>query len=173
VRAFDLDAAGTFRRARRDRMARRVMVALLVAVVVLAVTGYLGTRERTATAVAADGTELEVSYLQITRRGLSTPLTIRVRRPGMFASDPVVLRISAGYMDMWDQNGVQPEPSAERSEGESIVLEFDPPERSDTLRVDFDSRADPSFGGSRAASIELLDGRSPLVGVDIETRVLP
>jgi hypothetical protein len=173
VRAFDLDAAETFQRARRDRAARRVMVALLVAVVVLAITGYLGTREQTAMAVAADGTELEVSYLRITRRGLSTPLKVRVRRPDAFAADPVVLRISARYMELWDRNAVQPEPSAERSEGDAIVLEFDPPERSDTLRVDFDSRADPSFGGSRAASIELLDGDSPLVGVEIETRVLP
>lgn len=173
VRAFDLDPVATLGTARRERTARRVLAALLIAIVALALAGRLGTSEQTARAVAADGTELEVSYSRITRRGLSTPLEVRVRRPTAFGRAPVVLRISSSYFELWDVNDLHPEPAAERSEGDAVVLEFDPPEGGDTLRVHFDSRTDPSFGGSRAAQVELADGRRRLAAVDIETRVLP
>ena len=174
MRAFGLDPRTTLTRARRDRAARRVLAALLVAIVALAVAGVLGARDQTATAVAADGTELEVTYSRVTRRGLSAPLKVEVRRPAPFPrGEPVVLRISSRYFDLWDANAVQPEPDAERSEGESLVLEFHPPQRGDTLRVLFDSRVDPSFGGSRTALVELMGGRAPLAFIDVETRVLP
>lgn len=174
VRAFDLDPATTLGSARRERTARRVLAALLVAIVAAASAGYLGVREQTARAVAGDGTELEVRFQRITRRGLSTPLGIQVRRSASpFGRRPVVLRISSSYFELLDTNDIQPAPAAERSEGEAMVLEFDPPERSDTLRIHVDSRVDPSFGGSRSALVELVEGRRRLAAVDIATRVLP
>ncbi|MCU0314607.1 MAG: hypothetical protein MUC84_11185 [Solirubrobacteraceae bacterium] len=173
MRTFDLDPATTLRRARRERLVRRVLAALLVAMTITAAAGTLGPRTRTANGRAADGTVLRVGYEQLTRRGLSAPLTLEVERPGGFGDRPLRLAVSGGYFDIWDANAIVPEPAAQRAEGRTVVLEFDPPAVGVRFRARIDARIDPSFQGRRVARVALLDRDTPVASVLVTTRVLP
>ena len=69
----------TFRRVRRAQWGRRVLLAILVAILVAGLVGLLGIRSRTAEA-NADGYDLQVHYASIARPGVEVPLDIQVQR---------------------------------------------------------------------------------------------
>ena len=78
-----------------------------------------------------------MTYPEMTRAGLPAAVRIRVtsRDP---ITEPVQLGITGSYLDLFDEQGVRPEPSASTSMGRFLVWEFDPPlrGRSFTVRID-------------------------------------
>src|SRR4051794_24530364 len=91
---------------------RRMFLGLLAVIVVLAILGFAGVRSRTVAATSRDRSmEIEVQYAQIARAGLDVPFEITVTRRGGFSGD-LAVHVSSSYLDLFDRNTVDPEPSS-------------------------------------------------------------
>jgi len=143
---------------------------VLAGVVVLAGSGFLGVHSSTVETRLSDGTTVEVRYARVTRPGLAARWSVTVHRASGFAR-PVIVRTDAAYFEMFDENGLQPDPSSSTRAGPELIWEFDPPP-GDTFVLSFDARIEPGVQWGR-------DGRTAVdVGevqgeVDYHTWVLP
>ena len=147
-------------------------LAVLVAILVAGLVGLLGIRSRTAEA-NADGYDLRVHYASIARPGVEVPLDIQVQRDDGFTGE-VTLAVSSSYLSALDAQSPQPEPRSATSDGDVVVLQFDPPP-GDTFAVSWEAQVDPAANmGRKEATIAVMgaDG-APEVGVSIRTWVLP
>ncbi|HEY9557571.1 MAG TPA: hypothetical protein VIR58_12605 [Acidimicrobiales bacterium] len=161
---------------RRRRILYSVVTAALAAIIAVALVGGLtdldtvGVDSRRERAVA-DGYELVVHYGTVTRGGLATPFEIEVTRTGGF-DGPITIGVSRAYLELWDENGFYPTPSAETTNGDWLMWEFDPPD-TETFRFSFDARIAPSIQRGASGSVAVFDANVPVVSVDADTRVLP
>ncbi len=117
------------------------------------------------------GYELSVWYGTVSRPALATPFEITVRREGGFDA-PITLAVDSDYLEMWDENGLVPAPSAETTHDEWVEWEFDPPE-GDVLTVFYDARIEPAAQSGRGGNVAVLEDGEPVVSVEFHTRVLP
>jgi hypothetical protein len=96
---------------------------------------------------------------------------VEVRKRGGF-DGPITLATTGDYLDMFDENGLDPDPSSSTATEDLIVWEFEPPS-GDTLTVSFDARLEPAVQVGRSGETAVLvDGRS-VVRVAYTTRVMP
>ena len=157
-------------RSRRARAARRLFMTLLVAFLAYGVAGGLGVKTRSTT-VEGGGYRLTVSYGQVSRPGLATPWSLEIHRPGGF-DGPVTVSTTTSYLDMFDENGFDPEPSKATANPDEVVWEFEPPD-GDTLAVSLDARIEPGAQWGRAGRTSVLvDGKS-VVTASYKTWVMP
>ncbi len=159
-------------RVRRAQWGRRVLLAILLAILVAGSIGLLGIRSRTAEA-SADGYDLQVHYASIARPGVEVPLDIQVQRDGGFAKG-VTLAVSSSYLSAVDAQSLQPEPKSTTSDGELVIFHFDP-SPGDTFSVAGEAQVDPAANmGRKEATISVIgDDGSPAASVSIRTWVLP
>ena len=146
------------------------MLALFLALGALNVYGV-----RTTDAVAvANGYELRVRYAKVSRGGLATPWSAEVTRTGGFVGDTVTLATTASYFDIFDENGLDPEPTESVSDGERILWSFAVPADSNTFTVSFDARVEPAVQLETAqATTSILVAGVAAVSVDYKTFVMP
>jgi hypothetical protein len=164
------------------RMRHRQWMSWFTALVLAAVIGSAvvdgldlvdvwGVDDDTVSVTGADGTTLTVKHPTVVRPALAAPFEIVVERPGGF-DGPIELSIDLAYLQLWDLNGLFPAPSAERSAGDAIVWEFDPPD-GEVLRVVYEARIEPAVQlETQRATVSLLDP-SDVLRVHISTRVRP
>lgn len=164
------DRAASLADSRRHRTARRLGLALLVAVLLLGAANLLGVRPASVTA-SGGGFELTVTYAAVSRPGLSTPWAVRVRRPGGF-DGPVTIATTGEYFHLFDENGLDPDPDAATATPDLLVWEFDPPD-GEVLTVDFDARLEPASHLGRSAETSILVDGAPVVSVAYRTVVMP
>ena len=155
---------------RRHRLGRRVGFAALVAFLLLGAANVWGVRPATVTA-RGGGYELTVTYAAVSRPGLTTPWTVRIVRPGGF-DGPVTLATTNGYFDLFDENGLDPDPASARTSGDLLVWEFEPPS-GDVLTVTFDARLEPASHAPHSGRTSILVDRRPVVSVAYTTLVMP
>lgn len=174
----DIDTAeGRRVRARRSWLYR--MTALALGTVVLAaVVDALGIYpvygvDSRRIAARGGGYELDVRYATVSRPALATPFDIEVRRPGGFVG-PVTVAVSSDYLSMWDENGLDPQPSRETATADLLLWEFEPPTQGDTLAISFDARIEPGAQQGKRGTVSVLDpGGSAFVAVSFRTRLRP
>jgi hypothetical protein len=164
------DPDATLRRLRRARALRRVGLSLLVLGAVLAALGLFGVRYRTVVA-RGNGVTLEVRYPGLGRPGLAISWTVAVVRAGGF-SDDVELAVDARYFDLFDENGMEPEPSATRSAGDLVIWTFDRPV-GDRLVIDLDARLSPTWALKADGSVAVLESEVAVARVAFTTWNLP
>lgn len=155
---------------RRARALRRLFMALLIGFLVLGLTGVLGVRTGTTTA-RGGGYELTVTYGRVTRAGLATPWSLEIRHPGGF-DGPVTVATSTKYLDMFDENGFDPQPSSSTANADTVFWEFEPPE-GDTLGVSLDARLEPGVHWGRMGETSVLVDGEPVVTARYKTWVMP
>jgi hypothetical protein len=163
------DAAGPSEQ-RRHRIERRVGLALVFVVLALGAANLLGVRAATVSK-SGGGFELSVEYASVSRPGLATPWTVRVRRPGGF-DGPVVLATTSRYLELLDENGLDPDPQRATATGDMTVWEFEPPP-GEELTVAFDGRLEPAFHTGRSGETSILVDGEPAVSVSYRTVVMP
>lgn len=131
-----------------------------------------GVDDATVDAVGPSGATLTVRYPTVSRPALASPFEIVVEQPSGFDGD-VELAVDLDYLALWDLNGLFPNPSDERSDGDRVIWTFAPPE-GDTLRIVMDSRIEPGAQlERRPGSVSLLlPGESELT-VRFRTKVRP
>ena len=117
------------------------------------------------------GYELDVRYPTVSRPALATPFQIEVRRPGGF-DGPVEVGLTAEYLSMWDENGLDPDPAGATTNGEWLVWEFDPPV-GDTLSIDYDARIEPAAQRGEWGRVAVFEDGEPVVEVSFHTDVRP
>lgn len=143
---------------------------LLFAFLVIGMTGRLGVRSRTMT-VQGGGYELSVTYGQVSRAGLATPWSLQIRHPGGF-DGPITVSAGSKYLDLFDENGFEPEPSKTTATPDEVIWEFDPPD-GDTLGISLDGRIEPGVQwGREGRTSVLVDGES-VVTARYKTWIMP
>ena len=163
-------AENDFRRMRRARLVRRVFMSLVAVFLLLGLSGTLGVRSRTTTVVGG-GYELTVTYGQVSRPGLPTPWNFEVRRPGGF-DGPVTISMTSAYLDLFDENGFDPEPTKVTATPDAVIWEFEPPP-GDTLAVSLDARIEPGAQWGRSAETSVVEDGEPVVTARYKTWILP
>ena len=163
------DGSGNSRFEKRLRVVSIVIISSLVA---LSGVGLLGVMS--ATTRAADGDySLVVHYPAVARPGLAAAFWIDVTRDNTMLPRQVTLRIDSNYLDMFDDNSIEPLPVSSYETGESTWWTFDVPPDQKTLRVGLDVRVEPDvqWGREGTASME-VDG-ADVVTASFRTWVMP
>ena len=155
---------------RRYRRARRLAILLFFGILVLGASGMLGVRTRTVTAHGG-GYDLTVTYGQVSRPGLPTAWSLEIHHPGGF-DGPVTVASSSDYLDLFDENGFDPQPSKETQSGDQVIWEFDPPP-GDTLAVSRSSRVSPGVQWGKTGTTSVLVDGKPVVTARYKSWILP
>lgn len=156
--------------ARRSRIFRRGFMTLLCGFLAAGLAGYLGVTSRTATAEGG-GYRLTVTYGQFTRGGLATPWSFEVHHPGGF-DGPVTVSTTSSYLDLFDENGFDPDPSKSTATPDEVIWEFEPPE-GDTLAVSLDARIEPAAQWGRTGETSVIVDGGKVVSVTYKTWIMP
>ena len=133
-------------------------------------TGRFGVLTRT-TSARSGGYELTVTFGQVSRGGLATPWSFEVHRPGGFTG-PITVSTTSSYLDLFDENGFDPQPASETATPDAVIWEFEPPD-GDTLAVSLDARIEPGVQWGRTGETSVLVDGKPVVTAKYQTRVLP
>lgn len=157
---------------RFDEGLRYIAYAVVFGAVIASLSGFAGLRTREVTATNDDLT-LTVTYAQITRPGIATPFEIAIDREGSATlPDELSVEVPSEYMDMFDENGLDPEPETATSDGTTETWTFRPGE-APTLVIDFDARLQPNIHSGRSATVSVSAPGSESVEVRLRTWVLP
>lgn len=155
----------------RALWARRALMTLIALVVLLGLVGFWGVHSDTASAVG-NGYTLTTRYAGTARPGLSVPFEVDVVHPGGF-SGPVQLAVSSDYLSSVQATSPLPEPSDSTSEGDLVLLTFDPP-AGDHLHVAWQASVDPAAdAGRRHARVAVVDHGRELVSRSLRTWLWP
>lgn len=149
---------------------RSAMVVLLLVIVVAGASGLLGVRSTSATA-SGGGYDVTVEYPAVARAGLDAPWTVTVRRAGGFPG-PITMTVTGGYFDIWESQGLDPEPATETADGQLLYWTFDPPP-GEEFSVDFDAYIQPASQLGASGEVTVLDGGAPVVAVGFTTVLVP
>ena len=159
------------RRMRRAQQLRRAGATLLVAFVLAGALGAFGTRTRT-TERSAGGYTVTVTHPAVSRPGHAVRFEVLVRGDQPLG-DPVRVRMRSDYFDLFDENGFEPAPDTETTDGEWTYYEFTPSEGR-VLRIKVDTRVEPARQRGTFGQVDLVDADgTPLVEVPFRTRVFP
>jgi hypothetical protein len=148
-------------------------MALLALLVLAGLLNVLGVKSRTVDAASPDGAlAVSVHYAQVARAGLDVPFRITVQRQGGFDQD-VTIAVSSDYLDLFDRNGIEPQPTAATATTDDVVWRFDPPP-GDTMEVSVDMQVQGGRHWGRSGTVAVLDdGEAPLVAVHFKTWLAP
>ena len=153
-------------------MGRRAGVGVLVLITAAAAFDALGPRTGD-TSADGGGYSLDLEYPQIARAGEPAPLVLIITSEDAFG-ESVQVRFCATYFEHLDFQAWYPSPSAEASEGDWVVYEFDPPPSGQTLRVALDARVAPGqLGGRDACEVSVLTAGEPAVTATWTTWRMP
>jgi hypothetical protein len=84
----------------------------------------------------------------------------------------VTVSTNTKYLDLFDENGFDPQPSKSTATADQIVWEFDPPD-GDTLGISLDGRVEPGAQWGRTGETSVLVDGKPAVTVTYKTWVMP
>ncbi|MEX0797301.1 MAG: hypothetical protein WD274_11460 [Acidimicrobiia bacterium] len=157
----------------REKWLRNSTILIVVSVVVLGALGILGVKASTATDDDS-GYRMKVTYAAVTRGGLATPLAIEVgTEDGSALPEVVTIRVSAGYLALFDDNGMEPTPvNSFNSEG-FTSWDFEVPPGESTLEVVLDARLEPAVQWGEAASAELWIEGERTLSTEFRSWVMP
>jgi len=113
-----------------------------------------------------------VEYAAVARAGLDVPWQVKVRRAGGF-DGPVTLAVTADYFDIYEEQGLDPQPTAESSDGTYVYWTFDPPPVGDQLAVDFDAYIQPSSQLGSSGEVSVLVGNERVATTEFHTWLVP
>ena len=155
---------------RRARIIRRLFMVLLAGILAIGLSGWLGVRSATASA-SGGGYELTVTYGKVSRPGLATPWSLEIHHQGGF-DGPVTVSTNTKYLDLFDENGFDPEPSKTTATPDEVFWEFEPPD-GDTLGVSLDARIEPGAQWGRTGETSVLVDGKPVATARYKTWILP
>lgn len=158
-------------RLRRARWLRRLFLATVALFVVLGAFNVFGVRTSTATAHRRDW-RLAVEYPSVNRGGLPAPFSIRVTRSDGFTGS-VKVTVASGYLSLFDDNGLDPDPDSSVSGDGYVEWTFEPPDGGGALVVTLDARIEPGRRGPIDGWVEVSDDAGPGPKVEFRTWIAP
>jgi hypothetical protein len=149
----------------------RVATLVLLLVVLVGATGFLGTHTRTVTA-SADGYRMSVTYAWVARNGLDVPWRVHVHCPGG-CSDGVTLAVSSEYFHIYESQGFFPDVDQSTSDGRFVYLTFSPPPDGHDFGVDYDAYIQPGSHTGAAGDVRLIVNSRLVTTAHIHTWLVP
>jgi len=158
---------------RRDphvgRWWRRAGLALLLVIVVVGATGWLGVHSRTTTRHAG-GYALRVTYPQVARAGLDTPFRVHVTYPSPPKS--ITIAITSDYFRMFETQGFYPNPDTQKNDGRFVQFQFDGPPAGG-MELEYDAYVQPAAQLGKSATVQVLVDGVVVVQTKIRTWLVP
>ncbi len=169
-----------------DRAARRCVLAIVVAVIGIGATGFLGVRSATERRTGSGDIGIELVYPRVARPGLAVPWRLLLVAPHGFAGD-IGITLSSGYVEAFDQNAVSPDPSSIERDDTEVTYVFDAPVTveatepemasdltpSDRFEMALDMRVEPGVQWKRTSVVTVTIGAALIDRFKITTWVLP
>jgi hypothetical protein len=152
-------------------MGRRVALCVLAVIVATGATGYLGVHAETTTA-SSPGYHLTVTYPRVARAGLDIPWNLRLTSATGFNGD-ITIAISANYFDIFEFQGMHPEPSDETADDKFVYLTFSPPKSGNVFTTSLDTYVQPAAQVGRHATTAAVIGGQTVAEVSYTTWVMP
>lgn len=152
---------------------RRIVLALLALVVVIALLDGFGQGERVATAQNTTA-RVDLRTPSVLRGGLMWRARVTVRARTRIVDPQLVL--GAGYASGMQLNTIEPAATDEASRGDSLALSYATLEPGDELTVYLQLQVDPSTAGRQDLSVVLQPGgddRPAPVRLGASVTVLP
>lgn len=143
----------------------------MAVVVAVGATGWLGVHAGTASA-SANGYDLTVTYPHVARAGLDIPWNLRLVHAGGFQGD-ITVAISKDYYDIFEFQGMHPEPSDETADAHFVYLTFSPPKQGDVFTTALDTYVQPGSQIGRKAVTEVLIDNTVVARVNYRTWLVP
>jgi hypothetical protein len=158
---------------RRGAVGRAVGLVVMTVLVLLVGLGVAGPTSGHQVSVGG-GYQLEVEHPARTRPGLAAPWSIQVTRLSGEAFDgPVTIAITGSYLDLFDENGTDPQPDSSTADGEMVWWTFEAPEEGPTFAASFDLRTQPSWQRPQEAIVMLEVNGDVVTSVRFTTYVIP
>jgi hypothetical protein len=153
-------------------VARRVVVLLLVAVVLLGASGMLGVHSATATATGG-GWTMNVEYPWVARAGLDIPWTVTITAPPSGFPGQVTLEVTSDWFDLFETQGLSPQPTDETTDDTFDVMTFSTPPAGDTMTVSYDAYVQPAAQVGSDADVRLVVDGQVVASLHYRTWLLP
>lgn len=150
---------------------RRAAVVLMVLVLCVAGSGWLGVHSQTRVA-SAGGDRLTVTFARVARAGLDVPMTIHFHAAQPISGD-IVIGIAAAYFRMFETQGFFPEPSDMTSDETTVYLTFAPPPTGRDLVVDYDAYIQPANQQGARTDVTVYVNGVRRLAVPIGTTLFP
>lgn len=144
---------------REERRNRRIRAGALLAIgcfVVAGLLGAYGVHAERISATGSEGLEVELTYPSRARPALAVPYELQITRAGGF-DGPIEVSTSTSYLEMFDENGRNPEPAESTTDAETTTWTFDPP-AGDTLVIWLDTRIEPGVQWRRTGTTRVRTG---------------
>lgn len=154
----------------RPVLRRRIGIGVLLLIAVSGATGLLGVRTAEAQAEGG-GHRVTVEYAAVARAGLDVPWSVTVHRPGGFTG-PVTLAVTSEFLDLHEEQGLDPEPIESTADPESVYWTFAPPP-GEVLVVSFDAYVQPAAQWGADGRVVLIEAGEPLLEVPFRTWLVP
>jgi hypothetical protein len=113
-----------------------------------------------------------VEYPRLARAGFDTPLSITVSNASGVGEE-VVVGISQEYMEIFEHQGIFPDPSDVSTDGEFLYLTIAAEPGATEVTVLFDVYVQPSSQQGEQATVFVSDGERRLAETEIRTTLLP
>ncbi len=155
---------------RGEPWVRRLVIALLAVVVVVALLGAAGQNHTTGRAQAAEAT-LTVTAPERVRGGLFFQGRLDILARARIGTPRIVL--GNGWTEEMQLNTLEPAPKAETSDAGELELEYDPLHTGDHLTIWMQFEVNPLGPGRRDRTVTLFDGERQVARVPAEITVLP
>lgn len=149
---------------------RRIFLILLLLFVIAGLTNRLGVHNESRTS-SGEGYTISLDYARIARAGLDVPWAVTVTHPGGF-SGPITLAVTGGYFDIFESQGVSPQPSGETSSDKTLYLTFSKPQ-GEVFKVSYDIYVQPSSQHGASGTVSVLRDGVPAASVSFSTTLLP
>jgi hypothetical protein len=149
---------------------RRLVMTLLAAIALAGLLNVFGQHAKVSTATEPAAT-LRVDAPTRVRGGLFFQTRIEVDATAPLKTPRLVF--DPGVFEGMQVSSIEPAPAAEDSRNGRVVLEFEPIEPRETLRVWMQFQVDPTTMGERSYNVELNDGTDPVARVERDLFVFP
>jgi len=169
MRASTAPTDDGLRTSRHSLWRRRAILAALTLFVLSALTQQLGMRTDTVQGRSGD-LSVRLRYADRARGALAAPFTIDIERPGGFTGE-IEVRTRQAYLEIFDDNGFEPELESMTTEAGYVIWTFEPPP-GDTLRIVLDARIEPGVFG-REHGTTSVSADEETVTLDYTTWVAP
>ena len=150
---------------------RRAAIAVLTLVVLLGATGWLGVHSSEVTATGG-GYTVSVEYPRVARAGWDVPWTVTITAPGSLP-DELTVAVTSDWFDLFETQGLSPEPSKEYSDATMSYFVLDTPPEGTTMTFDFDTYVQPTAQLGKDADVWLIVDGERVVTLHYRTWLVP
>lgn len=154
----------------RGLWARRTVMLLLLAVAVLALTGFFGQQGSTH-AATGDKATIKLGVPGAVRGGLLFQAKVEIAARQDVDHPRLVL--GHGWTEGMQMNTIEPGAQSESSRDGRLVMSYDKLAAGDTMTIWFQFQVDPTEAGRRDFSLELDDADQPVAKIAHNLTVFP